>query len=101
MTLIYTDTFRFELKIGKFSPEHLGQLNFYLESLDRDVKKEHENPSIRVLLCRDKDDEVVVEYALSRNLSPTLVAEYQLQLPDKKVNQERWHELNDVIEGDS
>lgn len=82
----------FELKIGKFRPEHLGQLNFYLEALDRDVKKPHENPSIGVLLCRDKDDEVV-EYALSRNLSPALVAEYRLQLPDKKLLQARLHEL--------
>ena len=44
----------FELKIGRFMPEYLGQLNFYLEALDRDVKKQHENPSIGVLLCRDK-----------------------------------------------
>lgn len=82
----------FELKIGKFSPEHMGQLNFYLEALDRDVKKPHENPSIGVLLCRDKDDEVV-EYALSRNLSPTLIAQYQLQLPDKRLIQAKLHEL--------
>lgn len=82
----------FELKIGQFKPEHMGQLNFYLEALDRDVKKPHENPSIGVLLCRDKDDEVV-EYALSRNLSPALVAQYQLQLPDKKLLQAKLHEL--------
>ena len=82
----------FELKIGKFKPEHLGQLNFYLEALDRDVKKPHENPSIGVLLCRDQDDEVV-EYALSRNLSPTLIAQYELQLPDKKLLQAKLHEL--------
>lgn len=82
----------FELKIGAFKPEHLGQLGFYLEALDRDVKKPHENPSIGVLLCRDKDDEVV-EYALSRNLSPALIAEYQLQLPDKKLLQAKLHEL--------
>lgn len=82
----------FELKIGKFSPEHMGQLNFYLEALDRDVKKPHENPSIGVLLCRDKDDEVV-EYAMSRNLSPTLIAQYQLQLPDKKLLQAKLHNL--------
>ncbi len=82
----------FELKIGKFLPEHLGQLNFYLEALDRDVKKPHENPSIGLLLCRDKDDEVV-EYALSRNLSPTLIAQYHLQLPDKRLIQARLHEL--------
>jgi len=84
----------FELKIGKFSPEHLGQLNFYLEALDRDVKKPHENPSIGILLCRDKDEEVV-EYALSRNLSPTLVAQYELQLPDKKLIQAKLHELSE------
>ena len=82
----------FELKIGRFSPEHLGQLNFYLEALDRDVKKPHENPSIGVLLCRDKDEDVV-EYALSRNLSPALIAQYKLQLPDKKLLQARLHEL--------
>lgn len=87
----------FELKIGKFSPEHLGQLNFYLEALDRDVKKPHENPSIGVLLCRDKDEEVV-EYALSRNLSPTMVAQYEIQLPDKKLIQAKLHELSDVLE---
>ena len=87
----------FELKIGKFSPEHIGQLNFYLEALDRDVKKPHENPSIGVLLCRDKDDEVV-EYALSRNLSPTMVAQYELQLPDKKLIQSKLHELSNTLE---
>lgn len=78
----------FELKTGKFEPKHLGQLNFYLEALDRDVKKEKENPSIGILLCRDKDDDVV-EYALSRSLSPAMVAEYKLHLPDKKVLQQR------------
>lgn len=82
----------FELKIGRFMPEHLGQLNFYLEALDRDVKKPHENPSIGVLLCRDKDEEVV-EYALSRQLSPALVAEYTLQLPDKNLLKARLHQL--------
>jgi predicted nuclease of restriction endonuclease-like (RecB) superfamily len=82
----------FELKIGKFIPDYIGQINFYLEALDRDVKKPHENPSIGVLLCSDKDDEVV-EYALSRNLSPTLIAQYQLQLPDKKLLQDKLHQL--------
>ncbi|MGA6119149.1 PDDEXK nuclease domain-containing protein [Sphingobacterium anhuiense] len=76
----------FELKADKFKPEHLGQLNFYLEALDRDVRKD--NPSIGVLLCKDKDSEVV-GYALSRSLSPTMVAEYQMQLPDKKLLQQK------------
>lgn len=81
-----------ELKADRFRPEHIGQLNFYLEALDRDVKKENENPSIGVLLCKDKDSEVV-EYALSRNLSPALVAEYKMQLPDKKVLQKKLHDI--------
>jgi RecB family endonuclease NucS len=84
----------FELKANKFKPEHLGQLNFYLEALDRDVKKPNENPSIGVLLCKDKDSEVV-EYALSRSLSPTMVSEYKMQLPDKKLLQQKLHELFD------
>lgn len=87
----------FELKVGKFKPEHLGQLSFYLEALDRDVKKSHENPSIGVLLCSDKDDEVV-EYALSRHLSPTLVSQYTLLLPDKKLLQAKLHEINEMLE---
>ena len=50
----------FELKSESFKPEHLGQLNFYLEALDRDVKKENENPSIGILRCRHKDNAVVI-----------------------------------------
>lgn len=81
-----------ELKVGRFEPEYLGKLSFYLEALDRDVRKAHEQPSIGVLLCASKDDEVV-EYALSRSLSPALVAEYQTQLPDKRLLQEKLHEF--------
>lgn len=84
----------FELKTDKFKPDHLGQLNFYLEALDRDIKKPNENPSIGILLCKDKDSEVV-EYALSRSLSPTMVSDYKTQLPDKKVLQKKLHELFD------
>jgi hypothetical protein len=82
----------FELKADKFRPEQLGQLNFYLEALDRDVKKENENPSIGVLLCRDKDSEVV-QYAMSRSLSPTMVAEYRTKLPDKCVLRKKFREF--------
>jgi predicted nuclease of restriction endonuclease-like (RecB) superfamily len=81
-----------ELKITEFQPEHLGKLNFYLEALDRDHRKAHENPAIGVLLCASKDDEVV-EYALSRSLSPAMIAEYQTQLPDKKLLQAKLHEF--------
>lgn len=85
-----------ELKIGKFKPEHIGQINFYLEALDRDVKKPNENPSVGLILCASKDD-AVVEYALSRTMSPTLVADYTLYLPDKKVLQDKLRELAEVV----
>jgi len=82
----------FELKLGRFEPEYLGKLEFYLEALDRDLRKPHENPAIGVLLCASKDDEVV-EYALSRSLSPALVAEYHTRLPDKRLLQAKLHEF--------
>ncbi len=81
-----------ELKIGKFKPEHIGQINFYLEALDRDVKKENENPSVGLILCASKDD-AVVEYVLSRSLSPTLVSDYTLCLPDKQILKNKLQEL--------
>lgn len=81
-----------ELKTEDFKPEHLGKLNFYLEALDRDVKKSHENPSVGIILCKSKDSEVV-EYALSRNLSPALIAEYKIKLMDKSLLQKKLHEL--------
>lgn len=84
-----------ELKIGKFKPEHIGQINFYLEALDRDVKKPNENPSVGVILCAGKDD-AVVEYALSRSMSPTLVSDYTLCLPDKKLLQNKLRELTEL-----
>jgi len=91
-----------ELKVDRFEPEHLGKLSFYLEALDRDHKKPHENPAIGVLLCASKDDEVV-EFALSRSLSPALIAEYQTQLPDKKLLQAKLHEFYalNMAEGDA
>lgn len=84
-----------ELKIGKFKPEHIGQINFYLEALDRDMKKPNENPSVGLILCASKDD-AVVEYALSRSMSPTLVADYTLYLPDKKILQNKLRELTEI-----
>jgi predicted nuclease of restriction endonuclease-like (RecB) superfamily len=87
-----------ELKIGKFKPEHIGQINFYLEALDRDVKKPNENPSVGVILCATKDD-AIVEYALSRSLSPTMVADYTLQLPDKKLLEQKVREIAMLADG--
>lgn len=82
----------FELKVREFRPEDLGKLSFYVEALDRDVKKPHERSSIGVLLCATKDDEVV-EYALARTASPTLVAEYQTVLPSRELLRRKLHEL--------
>lgn len=82
----------FELKVDRFQPEHLGKLEFYLEALDRDVKKTHEHPSIGVLLCATKDTEVV-EYALARSVSPALIAEYKTQLPDADLLKRKLHEF--------
>jgi len=81
-----------ELKIGEFKPSDLGQLEFYLEALDRDVKASHENPSIGILLCKEKDDEIV-EYALSRSLSPTVIANYETELIPKKLLKQKVDEL--------
>jgi hypothetical protein len=87
----------FELKIEEFQPEHLGKLEFYLEALDREVRTPHQGPSIGVLLCATKDHEVV-EYALSRAVSPALVAEYQTRLPDKKLLQAKLHEFYELAQ---
>jgi predicted nuclease of restriction endonuclease-like (RecB) superfamily len=84
-----------ELKITRFKPEYLGKLEFYLEALDRDVRKAHERPSIGILLCASKDNEVV-EYALSRTLSPALVAQYQTSLPDKALLQRKLAEFYEI-----
>lgn len=81
-----------ELKVGRFEPEYMGKLDFYLEALDRNERKAHENPAIGVLLCASKHDEVV-EYALNRSLSPALVAEYQTCLPDKALLQAKLQEF--------
>lgn len=86
----------FELKIGEFKPEYVGKINLYLEALDREVKKKNENPSVGVILCASKDDEVV-EFALSRSLSPTMVSEYNLKLIDKKLLQRKLKEYIELV----
>lgn len=86
-----------ELKVTEFKPEYLGKLQFYLEALDRDVKKDHENPSIGILICKTKDEEVV-EYALSRNVSPTLISEYETKLIDRKLLQKKLHAMEYLLD---
>jgi hypothetical protein len=87
-----------ELKTDEFQPEYLGKMEFYLEALDRDVKKPHEKPSIGVLLCATKDNEVV-EYALSRSLSPALIAEYQTHLPERTLLRKKLAEFYEIEAG--
>ncbi len=81
-----------ELKTSKFHPRDLGQLEFYLEALDRDVKRSNENPSIGIILCPDAD-KVVVEYAMSRSMSPTMIAEYKRILIPQEQMQEQLREF--------
>ena len=86
----------FELKIGKFKPEYISKMDFYLEALDLEHKKANENPSIGVILCASKEDEVV-EYAMSRSLSPTMVAEYKLKLIDKSLLEQKLREFKGLL----
>ena len=75
-----------ELKTVDFEPEFVGKMDMYLEALDRDVKHDNENPSIGIILCPSADRSMV-EYTLSRSLSPTMVAEYQSKLIPQEVMQ--------------
>jgi predicted nuclease of restriction endonuclease-like (RecB) superfamily len=88
-----------ELKVTEFQPEYIGKLQFYLEVLDKDIKKAHENPSIGILICKTKDDEVV-KYAMNRNISPTMVAEYETKLFNKSLLQQKLHDLTISLEND-
>ena len=72
-------------------------MDFYLEALDRQEKKENENPSVGVILCADKDERVV-EYAMSRTMSPTMVSQYTLKLIDKKLLENKLKEITNIIE---
>ena len=87
----------FELKNRKFKPADLGQLEFYLEALDQDVKLSHENASIGILLCREKDDEVV-KYALNRSVSPTVIADYETRLIPKELLRNKLNEFYSLLE---
>tara|TARA_R110002050_G_scaffold263772_1_gene404426 strand:- start:22676 stop:23662 length:987 start_codon:yes stop_codon:yes gene_type:complete len=88
-----------DLKITDFKPEYLGKMEFYLEALDRDVKKEHEKPSVGIILCKNKDAKIV-EYALSRTMSPALVSKYQTELFDKKLLESKLDEFFGLAENE-
>lgn len=87
----------FELKLAEFKAEYLGKMNLYLEVLDRDVKKEQENPSVGVILCSSKDEDIV-EYSISKNMSLTMIFEYKLKLIDKKLLETKLKEMKNLID---
>ena len=87
----------FELKLGEFKAEYLGKMNLYLKALDRDVRKENENPSVGVILCSSKDKDIV-EYSLDSNMTQTMIAEYKLKLIDKKLLENKLREVKNLIE---
>ena len=87
----------FELKIGDFQPEYISKMDFYLEALDRQEKKKNENPSVGIVLCSGKNEQVV-EYAMSRTISPTMVSQYTLNLIDKKLLENKLKEISKIIE---
>jgi len=82
----------FELKITDFKPEYIGKMVFYLEALDRQVKKSHEKKSVGIILCKSRDTQIV-EYSLNRTMSPTMIAEYETKLIPKKVLEDKLKEF--------
>jgi len=84
----------FELKVGEFKPEYMGKMDFYLGALDKNVKKNHENPSVGIILCKTKDDNIV-EISLSRSISPTIISQYETKLIDKELLRNKLNELFD------
>lgn len=87
-----------ELKAVDFQPEFVGKMDMYLEALDRDVKRENENPSIGIILCPSADRSMV-EYTLSRSLSPTMVTEYQRKLIPQEVMKKSLEEYCSFLKG--
>lgn len=81
-----------ELKVGEFKPEYMGKMDFYLGALDNNVKKPHENPSIGIIMCRTKDENIV-EISLNRSTSPTIISQYETKLIDKELLRNKLNEL--------
>lgn len=86
-----------ELKIGEFKPEYVSKMNFYLEALDRQEKREGENPSVGIIL-RSSKNETIVEYTLARTISNTTISTYQLDIIDKKILENKVIQLRNLLE---
>ncbi len=87
----------FDLKITEFKPEYLGKMEFYLEALDNEVRKAHEKPSVGIVLCKNRDEKIV-QYALNRSISPTMVAKYETELINKKILERKLDEFYQLNE---
>jgi len=81
-----------ELKVGEFKPEYMGKMDFYLGALDSNVKKPHENPSIGIIMCKTKDENIV-EISLNRSTSPTIISQYETKLINKELLRKKLNEL--------
>ncbi|HCT85939.1 MAG: hypothetical protein A2X11_08200 [Bacteroidetes bacterium GWE2_42_24] len=81
-----------ELKVGEFKPEYMGKMDFYLGVLDKNTKKPHENPSVGIIMCRTKDENIV-EISLNRSTSPTIISQYETKLIDKELLRNKLNEL--------
>lgn len=86
-----------ELKVGKFQPEYVSKMDFYLAALDKYEKKDNENPSVGIILCTSKNDSVV-ELATSRTLSPTAISTYSTKLIDTKALQSKLIEYRELFD---
>lgn len=86
-----------ELKVGKFQPEYVSKMDFYLAALDKFEKKDNENPSVGIILCTSKNDSVV-ELATSRTLSPTAISTYSTKLIDTKALQSKLIEYRELFD---
>lgn len=81
-----------ELKVGEFKPEYMGKMDFYLGALDKDIRKAHENPSVGIIMCRTKDENIV-EISLNRSTSPTVITQYETKLIPKNILKEKMNDL--------
>lgn len=86
-----------ELKLGEFKPEHIGQLNFYLNSVDEQIKTKHDAPTIGLLLCKHRN-KIVAEYALRNNANPISIAEYTINDKLPKEIEEQLPAIEQLID---
>ncbi|NLH39736.1 MAG: DUF1016 domain-containing protein [Elusimicrobia bacterium] len=84
-----------ELKTGNFKPEDAGQLNFYLSAVDSQIKNNNDNPSIGIILCKNRD-RIIAEYALRNMTKPMGVSEYKLSRTIPKTLRKSLPSIKDI-----